>query len=221
MPTDYSKASIYRLLCDDGRFYIGSTVLSLSTRFGQHRRAVDNGSDSKVYKHVRSLGGPDKMRIDLVATDLNVKTRDELLKVEDFYIRLGLKNKLCLNRNKPRATSEERIAREEAQTKMWHKINRDAARDAQAGKTPMSTGDRVREYYRTHRRISKPKRIKSNPEGLVECECGWDVMRAQLAGHRKKKEHLGELMRWYFLKKILQRANIILPDRTLPTWLSS
>lgn len=216
MPTDYTRSSIYRLLCSDGRFYIGSTVLPLATRFGQHRRAVENGMNSKVYKHVRSIGGPTEMSIDLVASDLGITTRDELLQIEDTYIREALKNKLCLNRNKPRATSQERLAREQAQTKMWRKINRDAARDTARCRPTVPVGDRVREYYRTHRRSLKPRRVKTDPEELVGCECGWDICRAGLAGHRKTKEHKQELLRWTVAKGVLQRVGIIKAERVLP-----
>lgn len=204
MPTDYSQASIYRIACDDGKFYIGSTVLKLSVRFGQHRRAVENEVNSKVYRHIRALGGAAKARIELVAGDLGIATRDELLRVEDSYIRDAMKSNkaLCLNRNRPRATSQERIAREKMQAKMWLKINRDIHRSG-ASASQKTMGERVREYYRTHKLPRREPRVKSDPEEIVPCECGWDCMRASLAGHKKTKEHRSELMRWSVMKVIL------------------
>lgn len=207
MPTDYTQSKIYRLVCSDSRYYIGSTVLKLITRFGQHRRAVENGADSKVYRHVRAIGGPDHFKIELVAENLGITTRDELLKIEDSYIREALKNKaLCLNRNKPRATDAERIAREKMQAKMWTKINRDKYREEIAGKeSEKTTAERVREFYRTHK-PAKPRKAKADPEELVSCECGMILMRARLSGHKKTIEHGQELMRWRVVQKVLYRA---------------
>ncbi len=204
--SNYSRASIYKILCDDGRFYIGSTILSLPVRFGQHRRAVEKGTNSKVYRHIRAIGGSDKSHIELVADNLGITTRDELLKIEDSYIREALKDKLCLNRNKPRATSEERLQREKLQSRMWTKINRDIRR-LPPGADVIPLGERVREYYREHKRLPKGRgRVAANPDDLIDCECGWDVKRSDMSRHRKTKEHCQELMRWFFMKKILQRC---------------
>lgn len=204
--SDYSKASIYRIVCDDGKFYVGSTIVSLKTRFGQHKRAVENGGTAKLYRHMRELGGADKARIELVATDLGVSTRDELLKIEDEYIREALKSKMCLNRNKPRATSEERQARARQQQIMWRAL-------ARSGDSTVPLAERVREYYRTHKRLPKGRRRKADPEELVSCECGIDTFRARLAAHRRTKEHAKDLEKWRLAKKILQDAGIVRPDR--------
>ncbi len=200
-PTDYSKASIYKIVCEDQRFYIGSTVLPLAIRFGQHRRAVNDGvNNSKVYRHIRSLGGPDKATIHLVASNLGVTTRDELLKIEDAFIRVALKNKLCLNRNKPRATSEERRARKKLQSRMWTKVSKDI-RHAEEGSAPTLTlAERVRAYYREHKRLPKYRK-KVDPEELIGCECGLDLIRAQLIGHRKTKAHMLDLAKWRVRKQ--------------------
>lgn len=205
--TDYSQAKIYRLQCDDGHFYIGSTVLKLSTRFGQHRRAIENDAhNSKVYRYIRSIGGIEHVHIELVAENLGIASRDELLKIEDAHIREGMKDRQhCLNRNKPRATEEERIAREVMNRKMWSKINLDIYRErgntAGGGK---SIADRVREYHRTHK-LPKIRTVKSKDE-IVGCECGWDLPRYRLAGHRKTVDHRNELLRWSILKGILEAA---------------
>lgn len=207
MPTDYSNSKIYKIVCEDGKFYVGSTVLPLTTRFGQHRRAVENGINSKVYRHIRLIGGPEKARIQLVADNLGISTRDELLKIEDSYIREGLKSKLCLNRNKPRATSEERRDREILQKRMWRNIHRSRV------DPDVSIADKVRQYYREHKRLPRVRKTKGDPEEIIHCECGWDLMRGQMTGHKKTKEHARELTRWMMMRKVLQREGIVAPDR--------
>lgn len=200
--TDYSKSLIYRMVCDDGRFYIGSTVLAIGTRFAQHRRAVTNGVNSKVYKHIRAIGGVDKVRIELVADNLGISTRDELLLIEDSHIREGMKDKRCLNRNQPRATEEERLEREKAQDAMWKKINRDIAKERCTGVASTKTvGDRVREYYKTH----KKKRTSSK---YVECPCGWLTTRSRMTAHLQTAEHAMDLQRWKVMKTILHSVGI-------------
>lgn len=203
--SDYSKSAIYRIVCDDGKFYVGSTIVPLNVRFGQHRRAVENGGTAKLYRHMRAIGGADKAHIELVADNLGISTRDELLKIEDEYIRIALKDKMCLNRNKPRATSEEREARARQQKMMWRVIAR--------GDPSVPMAERVREYYRTHKRLPKGRRKKADPEELVSCECGVDVMRGRLATHKRTKEHAKDLARWLVAKKILQMAGSIAPER--------
>lgn len=197
--TDYTKSLIYRMVCEDGRFYIGSTVLSLAVRFGQHKRAVVNGVNSKVYKHIRAIGGVEKVKIELVADNLGITTRDELLRIEDSHIREGMKDKRCLNRNQPRATDEERELREKAQQQMWKKINRDVAREPTSSKT---IADRVREYFRTHK-------LKRRSSKYVDCECGWTTTRARMAAHVKTAEHMNDLRRWVVMRMILHKVGIL------------
>lgn len=205
MPPDYSKASIYRIVFDDGRFYVGSTIVPVLTRFAQHKRAAEDGGTAKLYRNMREVG-VDKVHVELVADNLGISTRDELLQIEDTYIREALRSKLCLNRNKPRATSEERAARAREQQLMWRAIRR-------TGDDSIPLGERVREYYRTHKRLPKGRRKKANPDELVSCECGVDTPRGRLAAHRRTKEHARDLARWLVMKKALQTAGSIPPDR--------
>lgn len=193
----WKNSKIYRLVCSDGKFYIGSTVLSLEKRFAQHKRNSQEGK-SKVYRHIREIGGPENVKIELVADNLGVSTRDELLKVEDNYIREGIKNgkKLCLNRNHPRATDGERVQREALQKKMWLFLRKHPS------DKPLR--ERIVEYYRTHK--IKYYTDKPKPTDLYSCECSLDIPYRDLKRHRLSQKHKTELDRWLILKEILFNA---------------
>lgn len=202
--TDYTQSKIYRIVCEDGKFYIGSTVLTLRERFTQHCRNSLT-VNSRVYRHVRSLGGPDKMKIELVKENLGIETRDELLKIEDGFIREGLKNrKMCLNRNRPRATQEERIQREILQKRMWSSIKRSQNKP---GESEKSLHERIKEYYRTHKIVRAKTIPKRFANLIVTCEeCGEDCKYRYLRNHKAAKKHEMESIRWQIHKKMLHEA---------------
>lgn len=96
---------IYKLQCDDGYYYIGSTsAVLLEQRLARHKRD-SKISKSKVYNHINNIGW-DKTKIIELEYKLfnNVK---ELKQLEDKYIRDNIDNKLCLNKNRVYITKEE------------------------------------------------------------------------------------------------------------------
>lgn len=145
------------------------------------------------------------MKIELVSDALKVEDRDSLLKVEDAYIREGLRDrKMCLNRNRPRATEAEKWQREMAMKKMWKKINNDIARGVDPDKT---MNERIREYYRHHKIIhSKPPAERKDPEELLDCECGILIERKKLVTHKRTKGHQKDLEQWTLHLEILRKG---------------
>jgi hypothetical protein len=93
----YSRSSIYKLQCDDGYFYIGSTCNDLRVRFANHKRDGLKNPTQPVYNHI--AGKWDNVRIILITT-VNCNNKDELRRVENDYIQQNLNNPLCLNVNK-------------------------------------------------------------------------------------------------------------------------
>lgn len=93
----YSRSSIYKLQCDDGYFYIGSTCNELRVRFANHKRDSIKNAMQPVYTHI--AGRWDNVRMILVAP-VNCNNKDELRKIENDYIQNELENPLCLNVNK-------------------------------------------------------------------------------------------------------------------------
>jgi len=90
-----NKFKIYKLLCDNGYFYIGSTISPLSTRLKNHKKDAKI-SKSKLYTYINSIGW-DKVKIILIE-ELNSINKTELLEKEYEYIRKE-NSHLCLNTN--------------------------------------------------------------------------------------------------------------------------
>lgn len=133
------------------------------------------------------------MNIELVAENLGISTRDELLTIEDSYIRKALRAdpKLCLNRNKPHATERERLIRERHQELMWNKVRKDLAK-LPPGSTK-TTADLVREYYRSHKNQINRQLSEESSLSYVDCECGWRTTRARMKAHLESETHAREI----------------------------
>jgi hypothetical protein len=93
----YSHSKIYKLQCDDGHFYFGSTCNELRVRLSGHKKDSVKYPTQPVYKHIN--GNWDNVRIILVE-EFSCEKRDELLRKENDYIQAELGNPLCLNVNK-------------------------------------------------------------------------------------------------------------------------
>lgn len=101
---DYSKGKIYKLQCEDGHYYIGSTCDSLRGRLWDHKDASQT-KPWRVYTHINTLGW-DKVTIVLVE-EFPCENRDQLRQREDFYIQ-QVRGPLCLNMDRAFVTERER-----------------------------------------------------------------------------------------------------------------
>lgn len=101
----YKKGKIYRILCDDGHYYIGSTFNELKCRFRQHKEAAKI-STSRVYTYINSIGW-DKAHMNLIE-DWPCGSKACLLEREAFYINELKDDELCLNINRSAVTNDER-----------------------------------------------------------------------------------------------------------------
>jgi hypothetical protein len=90
----YDNSKIYRLVCEDGSYYYGSTIQSLNERFQQHKGSSKTMT-SKVYTHIQEIGW-DKVRIECVE-EVSCKNRKELREIENKYITEYRNDTLCLN----------------------------------------------------------------------------------------------------------------------------
>jgi predicted GIY-YIG superfamily endonuclease len=81
--------SVYKIVCPDGCYYIGSTVQQVKNRIYEHiRKSV---IDRKVYNHIRSIGWDNVNIIILESCD-----EDKRREREQSYI--NLKDEKCLNK---------------------------------------------------------------------------------------------------------------------------
>jgi predicted GIY-YIG superfamily endonuclease len=111
---DYKNGKVYKLQCEDGHYYIGSTATELRKRFWNHKfSGARQRPTARVYQHINALGW-DKVRIVLVE-DFPCESKEHLLRKEDEHIRACRDDPLCLNMfsavvNKEEAKANGRIA---------------------------------------------------------------------------------------------------------------
>lgn len=113
-------SKIYKMVCDDGYYYIGSTTLKyLSKRFCDHKfySKKECAKTSRVYTHIASIGW-DRVKIILIET-LSCADSDELRMREDAYIVKAENDPLCLNHNRAFLTDDERITRKKESKEAW------------------------------------------------------------------------------------------------------
>ena len=90
----YDQSKIYKLLCDDGHYYYGSTIAKLKSRLHGHKDSSKTMT-SRLYSHINSIGW-DKVRIELVET-FSCANRTEIRMKENEYILAAKSDPLCLN----------------------------------------------------------------------------------------------------------------------------
>ena len=90
----YINSKIYKLICTDGHYYYGSTINTLKHRLNRHIHS-SNVKTSKLYIHVEAVGW-DTFHMKLIK-QYPCKSRTELHKLEDIYIKKSLNDPLCLN----------------------------------------------------------------------------------------------------------------------------
>lgn len=100
-------AKIYKLE-GGGKFYIGSTTLSLKKRFNKHcsKSKEEISIKRPVYVHFRSINW-DKTEIVLIK-EVEFKDRRELLQIEKEYINKYMNDENCLNITRPIITEKEK-----------------------------------------------------------------------------------------------------------------
>lgn len=96
MENIYQQGKIYRLLSEDGHYYIGSTTQPLSQRLNNHKRLSKIGVN-KVYEFINQIGW-DKITIELIE-DYPCNSKKELNVGEKEHIIKSKGDELCLNFN--------------------------------------------------------------------------------------------------------------------------
>jgi len=106
---DIRRAKIYKLYCDDGHYYFGSTIAHyLCKRIAGHKSDGQKESfkHNKLHSHINRIGW-DRVKIILVE-EIDYTTKDDLRRKENEYIVKALADPLCLNHNRAIVTEEER-----------------------------------------------------------------------------------------------------------------
>lgn len=90
----YQNGKIYKLICEDGYYYIGSTIQKLYCRLNHHKYASKTGT-STLYKYINSIGC-DKVKIELIEKYPCIN-KQELTIREQYHINNSINDLLCLN----------------------------------------------------------------------------------------------------------------------------
>lgn len=96
MENRYATGKIYRLLCEDSHYYIGSTIQPLNYRFNNHKKLSEEGVN-KVYEYINDIGW-DNVTIELIE-EYPCHTKRELNIREKYHISQAKNDKMCLNFN--------------------------------------------------------------------------------------------------------------------------
>jgi hypothetical protein len=112
-----------------GKFYIGSTSLSLEERFREHKSFATKARSRQipVYAHFATLGW-DSVTIDLVC-ECDYDTKRDLLKVEREELEKVREDLNCLNKNRPLITRDEVKQQVKKNAAKWHQENKDRVRE--------------------------------------------------------------------------------------------
>lgn len=90
----YEKSKIYKLQCDDGYYYFGSTRNDLNKRLYDHKRASLKHI-YRVYQHINTIGW-ERVSVVLVE-EYSCSSRKDLLQKESEYISANIYDTFCLN----------------------------------------------------------------------------------------------------------------------------
>lgn len=104
----YERSKIYKLICNDGHYYYGSTIADLRSRLWGHKDSSKTMT-SRVYNHINSIGW-DNVRIELVE-EFSCENRTQIRIKENTYINGSKNDPLCLNTIPAFASDDEKHQR--------------------------------------------------------------------------------------------------------------
>lgn len=192
------NGKIYKLVCKDSHFYIGSTVQTLQARLQRHINSSIKGT-SRVYQYINSIGW-DNVHIELIE-DYPCNTMNELHEREDMYIQLMYQDDKCLNEHRAHLLKEEKLDN----MKQYYQEHKEEITEYQ------------QEYRAEHNELIKQthaKYRKKNATLLVEKQRVYAKKnKEKITAYKKEydqthKEQLAETYRAYRLKnreKIVKR----------------
>jgi len=168
------RGTIYKLSDDEGYFYFGSTIQTLSDRFKAHKHNSKN-TNSKLYQHFTyEKFCQNYIKIEVVE-EVVVEKEIELRGIENQYITRYRNDLKILNTYRSSLTKQE--------VKDYNKQWRDAHKEYK------------KKYYDDHKEEIKQNRNKRYIEQkeqlkeILTCECGVQITKRCLTRHIKSQYH--------------------------------
>lgn len=155
----YETGKIYKIVCEDGKYYIGSTIRPLNSRLSSHKCASRNTETNNAYNHIKTIGW-DKVAIELIEL-FPYENRNQLLERETWFITQNKEDELCLNTRNPLTdnTTPEMRQKQKDYLRSNYQQNREERLQKQ------------KEYYSNHResrREYNKSYAEKNAESLKE-----------------------------------------------------
>jgi hypothetical protein len=192
---DYKNGKLYKLQCDDGYYYIGSTCNELRFRLYGHK-TDSKDENSKKYQHINTIGW-DRVRIVLVE-DCPCENKQQLVRKEDMLIRSCEKDPLCLNSRRESHNRQE-----------YYQENREHILENKK-EYQQTHSQQIKErksiYYQEHKEEIKQKdkdRYKQQKEHIIQQKKEYykqhiDELKQRDAEHyRKNKERIRQQQQEY------------------------
>jgi hypothetical protein len=207
----YNESKVYKLQCNDGYYYIGSTTSNLYKRFIQHKNDSKR-SNRKIFNHINNIGW-DNVRIILISEHC-LESKEHLLREEDRHIKECKDDIMCLNCIRAHVPYEEKVEykrkygkeyREQNKEQIlerdrnYYKQNRDRLINYQKEyleKNREKVKSRKHNYYEQNKEeISEHKKehykkIKDKLLTKYNCICGSEIVICCKARHEKSKKHI-------------------------------
>ena len=138
--SDYSQGKIYKVTCESGLVYIGSTVKTLKQRFTKHT-ASSNTCETKHFINPK---------IELIE-NFPCETKHQLLwKEREWFEKTD-----CVNKQRPIATSEEGRELNKEYTKKYRIENKDTINEKRTEKFNCECGGRFTRPSRSQHKKTK------------------------------------------------------------------
>lgn len=91
----YQRSKIYKLLCNNGKYYIGGTIEELNVRLNKHKSLCKQSNVNKIYSHCNEIGW-DNITIELIE-NYPCNSIKELNTRIDYHLTQNENKDLCLN----------------------------------------------------------------------------------------------------------------------------
>lgn len=168
----YENGKIYKLLCEDGNYYLGSTIRTLTTRLSSHKCASKKTETNNAYNHIKTIGW-EKVVIELVES-FPCETREQLLHREAWHITQSREDDRCLNTRNPLTDNDTPEAKERHKEKckdyyqqnraeILHRRSEYHAKNREQRTTYNKTyvakqSEHLKEYYKQYAIVNREKR---------------------------------------------------------------
>jgi hypothetical protein len=196
----YNNGKIYKLVCKDEHYYIGSTIKTLQERFNSHKYCINNNIQYKNYKHFNTVP-LEEISIELIE-NYPCNSKNELREREDYYIQLSLSDKFCLNTYRALQTDDEK----KEYDKLYYTLHKDKAKENMK-KYYEENKDTIMEYHQKYNEENKDiisqKRAeyrKNNSKMLSEKQKQYALEHSEQVKEARKKynlEHKEQIIQYW------------------------